>query len=257
MNNVRYVVRYGTKDDIDYNGDGVINDRDQIVEKWINTSKGWKRAGVRLLTPQDMQRLESKLNAVPTANTHAKPTKIVYNRLPSPTAANTPSLVIKDDTDFSQFIKAGAGMAVGELAVQTLFDGFGELFSSGGGGRGRGALSHYEALSRYFPASRSICPRTLVEPVISVKLTGLHPNATFFHFAAKPGRDGALGRDAAYGKLPNASVARASPRGEAIITMERPQLYVDVDGKIYPRHFHFVYWKGGVWEAKVHTHQLV
>jgi hypothetical protein len=256
--NTRYVIRFGTKDDIDYNGDGVINEHDQIVEKWVKAAKGWKRESVRVLTHREILGLESKFTAVaPTPNTtHQAQTKMVYHKLPSPTAANPPLVAVQDKTEFGQFVKAGAGMAVGELAVESVFDALTGMFSSGGVGQGHRRLSHYDAMSRYFPKTRSVCARTLAEPIVSIKLTGLHPNATFFHFAAKKGRDGVLGRDAAYGKLPNSYVARASPRGEAIITMERPQLYVDVDGEVYPRHFHFVYWKGGAWEAKVHTHRL-
>lgn len=115
---------------------------------------------------------------------------------------------------------------------------------------------HVSALARYFPGSKARTPRTLINP-IAVKLTHLHPNATIFYFASMSSASEVLPRrDAAYGTLQNSGVARVSPRGLAIVPLERPQKYIDADGKVHPLHMHFVYWDGAAWGQRLHTHTI-
>lgn len=128
--------------------------------------------------------------------------------------------------------------------------------------------NHHEALSKYFPVKKEIKHRVLRDP-IAIKISHLRANSTIFYFAAKPineievktqakGKDKAhyVSRDIAYGSLNNSFVARVSPRGEVIIMLEKPQLYVDVDGFVHQQHFHFVYWENDTWSSKIHTHAI-
>ena len=118
---------------------------------------------------------------------------------------------------------------------------------------------HYAALSKYFPERnhKEKGSRVLVDPV-TIKLTGLHGNATLLCFATQP-KKGILARDIAYGKLQNSAVYRASPKGIAIVTLSKPSQYVDTDGKIHPLHMHFVYWDTtkACWSYKIHTRRII
>jgi hypothetical protein len=117
--------------------------------------------------------------------------------------------------------------------------------------------NHHAALSKYFPEKKEVKHRVLRDP-IAIKMTHLHPNTTIFYFAAQaaPESSSIVSRDVAYGTLQNSFVARVSPRGESIIIIEKPQIYVDVDGNINKRHFHFVYWKDGAWSSHIYTHGI-
>jgi rhodanese-related sulfurtransferase len=91
-------------------------------------------------------------------------------------------------------------------------------------------------------------------------LEGLIPNQYIFYFGAYP-RDAMLPllkKDAAYRNLGNSGIARTDENGKTIVYMDCPQIYIFDDGKVYPRHFHFVYWKPQQkkWDNNLFTHPI-
>lgn len=91
----------------------------------------------------------------------------------------------------------------------------------------------------------------------SIEITGLKPGKVIFYFAAKnaESESGNLpGLIEAYDTLENSGVTHVSDKGIAKIYLECPSLYYQPnDNKIYPRHFHFVYWKNDKWDLKTFT----
>lgn len=61
--------------------------------------------------------------------------RVFYERAPPANMANPPPVVIKDETNFGQYVKAGAGDMLGRVAVLAAFNVLTSLFSSEGGGR--------------------------------------------------------------------------------------------------------------------------
>lgn len=94
-----------------------------------------------------------------------------------------------------------------------------------------------------------------------IHITGLKPNKTIFYFATnqhdftksiKP-------RVKAYDKLQNSGVLRINKDGEADAYLHCPQLYINHDGKVYSRHFHFLYWNDDKkeWDKNLFTQQIL
>jgi hypothetical protein len=59
--------------------------------------------------------------------------RVIYKSLPKAKAADAPNtsspVQVQDRTTFGQYIKAGAGMQLGSIAVTSIFDGLSGLFS--------------------------------------------------------------------------------------------------------------------------------
>ena len=94
---------------------------------------------------------------------------------------------------------------------------------------------------------------------IEVHIDSLKPHTTIFFFAANKGKHGAgmQSHDDAYKGLKNAGIAHVSEDGKATIHIACPQVYMNEDGHVYPRHFHFWYLdkvEGRV--GKFHTRQI-
>ena len=66
---------------------------------------------------------EAEENAI-KENKSSPKTQVVYKKEPS---ANKP-VIVKDETNFGQHVKAGLGFGVGFVAVNAIFNGLGELF---------------------------------------------------------------------------------------------------------------------------------
>jgi len=132
---VRYEIRSGLKDKVDYNGDGKVDGTDNVVVKYINNVP----VGQILLTKKNEKQLINLLKKQQIADAKAavKPggvvdpqQRIIYSRSPP---RNPPPLVVQDNTSFGQHLKTGvalgAGLEVGELAVDGAVDLLGNLFS--------------------------------------------------------------------------------------------------------------------------------
>ena len=109
---------------IDVDGDG-IPDGDLVKEY-----EGDKLLSQKFVPKEKMAEIVD--NALNQQNGNSGPKeKIVYKNEPQ-NIDNKP-IVIKDNTNFGQYVKLGAGFEVGRGAVDLLFFGLSELFSSGGG----------------------------------------------------------------------------------------------------------------------------
>lgn len=120
---------------IDIDGDG-IPDGDLVI-KYI----GDKEVGSKFVASDKMVKIAKK--AITQAkieqentSTKEKPMKqkIVYKSIPlrppgSQEATVQAPLQVQEQTSFGQYIKAGAGMTVGSIAVTSLMDGLSGLFS--------------------------------------------------------------------------------------------------------------------------------
>ncbi len=87
-----------------------------------------------------------------------------------------------------------------------------------------------------------------------IKVEGLKPNTTIFYFGTTP-RDFTKSiqkRLTAYGKLKNSGVTKSDSSGKATFYLKCPQLYRNDNGKVYSRHFHYLYWdnKKKFWNKK-------
>ena len=82
--------------------------------------------------------------------------------------------------------------------------------------------------------------------MMSVEVRNLKPNKRIFYFAANPSKNPrrVIPHTEAYTGLRNSGTAISSDEGIAYIHIHCPQVYVNEDGNIYPRHFHFVYVDG-------------
>jgi len=94
-----------------------------------------------------------------------------------------------------------------------------------------------------------------------IVLEGLVPGKTIFYFAAGK-RDftkSILSMDRAYSKLENNGVTKVNKNGKAIAYLKCPQLYVNYNGKVYPRHIHFLYWdkEDKKWEKDLYTQPVL
>jgi hypothetical protein len=94
-----------------------------------------------------------------------------------------------------------------------------------------------------------------------IHITGLKPNRCIFYFATNH-RDFTKSiqeRIKAYGKLENSGVTSTDLKGDALIHINCPQLYLNDDGEVHPRHFHFIYWdnKNECWDKNLYTNRLL
>ena len=139
---VRYEIISGLKANKDFNGDGKIDEKDNVVVKYINN------VAVEhiLLTRKNEKELVKLLqtNPKPVAKSPAKAVvakgpaqqqasqvqqRIIYQRSPG---RNPPPLVVQQDTSLATNAKIGlglgAGAAVGNMAVEGAVGFLGDLF---------------------------------------------------------------------------------------------------------------------------------
>lgn len=133
---VQYIVRRGLVDGVDYNGDGVIDENDDVVVKYIDG----KAVEQVPLKKSDAKQLTKIMTQQPTQDEPMQ--RIIYNRAPNAAnMENPPPVIIKDQTGFVQGFKnaagTGAGFAVGQGVVEGAFGLLGSLFSNDGGGKKR------------------------------------------------------------------------------------------------------------------------
>ena len=115
-------------------------------------------------------------------------------------------------------------------------------------------------LRAYLPATNAI--KTNPHGKETVKLEGLKPNRILFYFAtnSKVFTLEIKHFTNAYDKLQNSGVVKTDGKGNAIVKVDCPQVYLADDGKIYSRHIHIIYWcgasKSGGWGSRIYTHQI-
>ena len=100
-----------------------------------------------------------------------------------------------------------------------------------------------------------------IENTEEIRINGLLPNSIIFYFATS-NRDFTKSiqiREKAYGKLENSGITKVNNKGESILHLKCPQLYMNDDNKVYSRHFHFLYWdvKKNNWNQNLYTHQIL
>jgi hypothetical protein len=133
---IRYEIRQGIVDNVDYNGDGKIDSNDTLVVRYINnkpdqqvllTKKNEARI-IKIIRDQKIK--DQKAQSRAPANVNVDPQqRVIYKRSPP---RDPPPVLIRDDTTFAQNVKKGvglgAGLAVGEIAVEGVFGVLGSMF---------------------------------------------------------------------------------------------------------------------------------
>ena len=84
-----------------------------------------------------------------------------------------------------------------------------------------------------------------------IVMSDLKPNTDVFYFASQSGS--VKDRDSAYGQLSNSGVTRTDSQGNAIFYLQCAGVYRTPEGRIYPRHFHWVYWTEKGWGRRIYT----
>lgn len=96
----------------------------------------------------------------------------------------------------------------------------------------------------------------------TLTLDKLKPNTSIFYFAPK-NREFTKPiqmRYSAYSKLENSGVAKVNSKGETVVHLKFPQVYINEDDKkVYHRHFHFIYWdsKNNIWDKNLYTQKII
>lgn len=120
-------------------------------------------------------------------------------------------------------------------------------------------------LRTYLPVDATVKPAKGREQVM---LEGLKPNHVIFYFATNTRASRVMDFvetatsttpfAQAYDKLQNSGVVKTNTKGEAIVQVDCPQVYLAEDGQVYSRHFHIIYWleKQKKWDTKIYTHQI-
>lgn len=137
--NIMYVITDHKSHKKDMNQNGVINGHDDIVEeyKYDKKTKRYKKTGKwRLLNSNVEAQLESEVNgSIAMSNSgvpQGRQQRVVYDRVPTkmapPANGEPPPVVVKNDTGFGHYVKAGAGLHLGGMAVEGVVGILGGLF---------------------------------------------------------------------------------------------------------------------------------
>ena len=132
MANVQYIIKRGVQDNQDYNQDGVIDEYDDFVFKYVDGVEVERRplnAKVQNQIKNIIERDMAASRELPASQLQ----RVVYERSPPQTMANPPPVVIKEETSFGQHVKAGAGDMIGRVAVIGIANVLGSLFKNDGG----------------------------------------------------------------------------------------------------------------------------
>lgn len=91
-------------------------------------------------------------------------------------------------------------------------------------------------------------------------ITNLKPNTCIFYFGSTK-RNFTLPIkkfEEAYGKLSNSGVTRTDSKGNVKFYLDCPQVYISLDGNIYERHIHYLYWneKSKCWNKNLYTQKI-
>ena len=92
-------------------------------------------------------------------------------------------------------------------------------------------------------------------------ISGLKPDTCFFYFGTNERLfTSPLKKfEDAYGNLKNSGCTRTDSKGNAKIFLNCPQIYIALNGKVYNRHLHFIYWdeKNKMWSKTLFTQPLI
>lgn len=132
MANVQYIIKRGVYDNQDYNQDGVIDEYDDFVFKYVDGVEVDRRP----LNSKVQNKIQSVIEKDMVASEglpSSQLQRVVYERSPPQTMANPPPVIIKEETTFAQHVKAGAGDMLGRVAVIGIANILRSLFESEGG----------------------------------------------------------------------------------------------------------------------------
>lgn len=92
-------------------------------------------------------------------------------------------------------------------------------------------------------------------------IENLKPNTCIFYFATmnKSFTTPLNSFEDAYGKLNNSGVTRTDSSGNAKFFLDCPQIYISLDGKVYERHIHYIYWseKYKIWIKNIYAQHVI
>jgi hypothetical protein len=94
---------------------------------------------------------------------------------------------------------------------------------------------------------------------MEIEVHNVKPNKKIFYFAANPTKTPGKIKSYidAYKGLKNSGTATASNEGIAKIVLKCPQVYINEDGHVHPRHFHFMYVDtNGLKSRRIHTRHV-
>jgi hypothetical protein len=109
----RYVVK-----SVDQDGDGIPDYN--IIERYVDN----KLIDYKVVPIEKLKKIASKIK-VPKEVSKVPKQKVVYSKIPAETDA---PLVVQNQSSFGQYVKAGAGMKLGAVAMDGLISGIGSLF---------------------------------------------------------------------------------------------------------------------------------
>lgn len=77
--------------------------------------------------PVDKLKIVSANSLAISKEEKGKKTKIVYANPPTPTQTQQP-VIVQNQAGFGEYVKAGFGLGIGEMAAEAMFDGIGDMF---------------------------------------------------------------------------------------------------------------------------------
>ena len=94
-----------------------------------------------------------------------------------------------------------------------------------------------------------------------IVLNNIKPNKCIFYFATTSNdfTKKIIHQLKAYGTLKNSGITKTDENGNANIYLHCPQLYINNNGNVYGRHFHFIYWNEikKEWDKNLYTQQIL
>ena len=115
-----------------------------------------------------------------------------------------------------------------------------------------------QVLMQYFPKDNTHYHK---KGATSRIIKDLKPNTCIFYFATHKRliTNEILKFKDAYGNLSNSGVTRSDSKGIAKFFLDCPQVYISLNGNIYNRHIHYVYWDANkkIWNTNLFTQPII
>jgi hypothetical protein len=116
-----------TVETIDVDGDGKVDG--DLVTKWRLKKDGSKVVvSHKFVAAAKMQQIAKQVQAQTSSLVKTSKTLKTYKGATPPPAQTTLPVQVQGDTNFSQYIKLGAGVEIGRLAVDTVAGALSDLF---------------------------------------------------------------------------------------------------------------------------------
>ena len=94
-----------------------------------------------------------------------------------------------------------------------------------------------------------------------IHVSNLRPNTYVFYFATQKRNFqlAPLPQKKAYAKLQNSGIAKTDENGKTTFYLDCPQIYINDNGKIYSRHFHYVFYDDILkeWTDTLYTQRIL